>query len=101
MTNPLALPLAVASFGLGVLIAAPARAASLTESRTSGIVVGEALCVLIRHNAPVSIRREEFSRLVHKLVRADVLDVTTHGEAFLEVVDAVVKTCPSRRLPDA
>ncbi|AGF91119.1 hypothetical protein S-CBP2_0010 [Synechococcus phage S-CBP2] len=101
MTNPLSLPLAVASFGLGVLIAAPARSATLVESQVSGVVAGEALCVLARHEAPKEVLREEFARLTKKFIEKDVLDLKLYGPAYLEVIDGLMQSCPERGLPEA
>lgn len=94
-------PLTVSAFCLGILIAAPARSATLAESRIAGLVTGEAMCSLARQGAPKEILREEFARLTKKLTQADVLDLREHGEAYLGVIEHLMQVCPQRGLPDA
>lgn len=84
-----------------VLASQPVAAASLSESRLSGVVVGEAMCSLARQGAPKEVLREEFARLTKKLTDSDVVDLVTHGQAFLDVVEGVMQICPERGLPDA
>jgi hypothetical protein len=94
-------PLTVTAFCLGILVAAPARSATLTESQLSGYVTGEALCSLARQGAPKEILREEFARLTKKATDRDTLDLRQHGDAYLGMVELVMKACPERGLPDA
>lgn len=83
------------------LMGQPSLAATLQETQMSGVVTGEAMCSLARQGAPEAVLREEFSRLTSKMTHADVVDLVKFGQAYLDVIEQVMRSCPKRGLPDA
>ena len=99
MANTLALPLAVASFGLGVLIAAPAKSEP-TNAQMGGIITGEVLCSLYRAGVSPELASREAVRITKQLVDAGLLTERDAPE-YKRVVQSVFNQCPEVRLPDA
>lgn len=79
-----------------VLGAQPAAGATLEQARMSGVVTGEALCSLVRHGAPKEVFLEEFDRISERLTKAEVLNLEEHGDAYLEVIGDLLRSCPER-----
>lgn len=97
--SPLALPLAVSAFCLGVLIAAPAKSAE-NNAVVGGIMTGEVLCSLHRAGVGPEIGSREAIRLTKKMVERGIL-TEADAPVYKRTIQQIFNACPEVALPDA